>query len=50
MRILLSFKESEKELINFLDKKSKYISKSGYIKLLLSEKLEEEEAKRKNNE
>ena len=47
-RILLSFKpndEQEQELLEFLEKKSKFISKSGYLKMLLAEKLEEEKRK-----
>ena len=48
IKVNLSFKENSVDdviLYNFLDEKSKIISKSAYIKSLLKEKLEQEREK-----
>ena len=47
MRVEITFKNTpnEKELFEFLKKKSKYIGKSGYIKQLLAKELEKENNK-----
>ena len=47
MRIELTFKKNEKELYEFLNRKSKYITKSGYIKQLLAKELEKEQQDKK---
>ena len=47
MRIELTFKKNEKELYEFLNRKSKYITKSGYIKQLLAKELEKEQQEKK---
>lgn len=39
MRINVSFKDSEKELIEFLNKKAEIIGVSAYIKQLIYEKM-----------
>lgn len=47
MRIELTFKKDESELYNFVNRKSKYITKSGYIKQLLAKELENEQKEEK---
>lgn len=47
MRIELTFKKDEKELYDFTNRKSKYITKSGYIKQLLAKELEKEQKEKK---
>ena len=47
MRIELTFKKNEKELYEFVNRKSKYITKSGYIKQLLAKELEKEQEDKK---
>ena len=47
MRIELTFKKNEKELYEFLNRKSKYITKSGYIKQLLAKELDKEQREKK---
>lgn len=47
MRIELTFKKDEKELYDFVNRKGKYITKSGYIKQLLAKELEKEQREEK---
>lgn len=51
MRIELTFKNTpkERELFEFVNKKSEYIGKSGYIKQLLSKELKKEKMKESEN-
>lgn len=47
MRIELTFKKDEKELYDFVNRKARYITKSGYIKQLLAKELEKEKEDKK---
>lgn len=47
MRIELTFKKDEKELYDFVNRKAKYITKSGYIKQLLTIEMEKEQKEEK---
>lgn len=47
MRIEVTFKKDEKEIYEFLKEKSKYISTSGYIKLLIAKEMDKEHKDKK---
>lgn len=47
MRVEVTFKQNEKELYNFLKEKSKYISRSGYVKQLIAKEFNKENRDKK---